>query len=40
MPSVFQGLQDVDQRRVKCMKLNMKQATEMECRVRKCFNHK
>ncbi|XP_021950505.1 formin-binding protein 1-like isoform X2 [Folsomia candida] len=42
MPSVFQGLQDVDQRRVKCMKLNMKQTTEMECRVypiiNKCFD--
>jgi hypothetical protein len=38
MPSVFQGLQDVDQRRVKCMKLNMRQATEMECRVYPIIN--
>jgi hypothetical protein len=30
MPSVFQGLQDVDQRRIKCLKTNMRQATEME----------
>lgn len=33
MPSVFQGLQDIDQRRIKCMKVNMKQSTEIECRV-------
>jgi len=30
MPSVFQGLQDVDQKRIQCLKSNMKQATEME----------
>lgn len=42
MPSVFQGLQDVDQKRIKCFKNNMKQATEVEIAicpiVRKCLD--
>ncbi|ODN03326.1 Formin-binding protein 1-like [Orchesella cincta] len=41
MPSVFQGLQDVDQRRIKTFKNNMKQATELEIAiypiVKKCL---
>jgi len=38
MPSVFQGLQDVDQRRIKCLKSNMRQATQMECQVYPIIN--
>jgi hypothetical protein len=38
MPSVFQGLQDVDQRRIKCMKQTMRLATEMECKVYPIIN--
>ncbi len=33
MPSVFQGLQDVDSKRIQCFKGNMKQATELEIQV-------
>ena len=30
MPSVFQGLQELDEKRIKCIQNNMRQATEQE----------
>lgn len=42
MPSVFSGLQDVDQKRTKCFKNNMQQATEVDVAicpiVKKCLD--